>query len=792
MFVAGIRGPSARGEGDDFVSSDRLVSPYALDAEGGADRASVEDVRGETIFFDGVFKGDYSLAIVNRYLARALIGAGVDLVCHTSEPDWQTDRLLNAMPRVRRRMRENYPDKGSFDVHLRNTWPPATHDMVGKFNAYVCFAWEESELPPHLVDAFNRDLDLVMVTSNFVKEAFRHSGVTIPVEVVGDGCDHVTDFESQSAPVASPRKRARILHVSSGFPRKGPDLLVQAFIDTFRLSDDVELLIKTFPNRDNVIPSIMQGLGERDSEAVPITVIDGSCTYQELIGLYQTATMVVAPSRGEGFGLPLAEAMMLGIPVVTTNYSGQLDFCRPDTAWLVDYTLSPSRAHVAGPFSMWADAKIDELGAQMRAVLEQPELARARSARAKELLGAHFSWRSVSARVLRALAIAGRSSAAATVSPPWSMDLVSSWQQRCGIATYAGHLFSTPALAPHVSSVLARRFLDDELPAKSGTEAIAGGPPVSRLWGHDIAALMQLARRLEHGRADVLWLQHHPGHFSTPDMEILARALQSASYRVRALTLHSVKEALRGGSLQWTTAFDVAFVHAAEDAAALSAAGHKNPVVIPHGFIPPVANGGPPDSAHFTIGSFGFLTPHKNIDRLLLAFFHARRFCPRLRLKILNCGRPSDDSRLARAVVENLIDALDGDGSVSARFDFIPEDELVAELATCDLLAFPYGPSTEAATGAARIAMSVDRPLLCSRSTVLRDLWPVSHVLRSEDIDCIAEALVSLAQSEDLLRLCDHDRRKTIGWYSYPRVAGRYAHHIERLLDEGHELRQAA
>src|SRR5882672_7581864 len=165
MFVAGIRGPSSRGEGDDFVSSDRLMSPYALDAEGGADRASVEDVRGETIFFDGVFKGDYSLAIVNRYLARALIGAGVDLVCHTSEPDWQTDRLLNAMPRVRRRMRENYPEKGTFDVHLRNTWPPATHDMVGKFNAYVCFAWEESELPPHLVDAFNRDLDLVMVTS---------------------------------------------------------------------------------------------------------------------------------------------------------------------------------------------------------------------------------------------------------------------------------------------------------------------------------------------------------------------------------------------------------------------------------------------------------------------------------------------------------------------------------------------------------------------------------------------------------------------------------------------------
>ena len=62
-------------------------SPYPLDTEPPADRGTDPSLRGRTVFFDGVFKGDYSLAVVNRQLARALIDDGVDLTCHTPEQD---------------------------------------------------------------------------------------------------------------------------------------------------------------------------------------------------------------------------------------------------------------------------------------------------------------------------------------------------------------------------------------------------------------------------------------------------------------------------------------------------------------------------------------------------------------------------------------------------------------------------------------------------------------------------------------------------------------------------------
>ncbi|NTG89887.1 glycosyltransferase [Agrobacterium rhizogenes] len=767
-----------------------VVSPYSLDAGGIDEKSLIEKFSGKTVFFDGVFKGDYSLAIVNRHLARALIDLGVNLICHTAEEDWQIDARLVAAPDIMRHMREDYPANERFDIHLRNTWPPKTHDMIGQVNAYVGFAWEELEFPQYLVDRFNQDLDLIMVTANFVRDAFQRSGVTIPIEVIGNGCDHASIPSGNTISPLPENGRKRILHVSSCFPRKGIDVLIDAYLRSFRSDDAVELVIKTFPNPDSILASVLAEKRGQLSDAPPIVVVDQYYDDEQLLALYRSAAMVVAPSRGEGFALPLAEAMRLDVPVVTTAYSGQLDFCRSDTAWLVDYHMSASRAHVAGSFSLWAEPSVEHLGVQMRAVLDHPGEARARSEQAQKLLAAHFTWHAVARRVLAALARPPRVAAEAKLD--WTIDLISSWQQQCGIATYSQHLYSQPAFSEKIDHIFARRIMNDALPEQSPEETDAASQSLSRLWGYDLASLKRFAARLEHGRADVLWMQHHPGHFSTPDMEMLAQVLPSTRHRLRALTMHSVKEALRGGPLRWTKAFDVVFVHSAEDAATLSAAGHSNAIVIPHGVLVEPENAPKPDPSQFTIGSFGFLMPHKNIDRLVLAFAEARTYDPRLRLKLLNCMVLNDESRAARAAIENLIEYLDLSEHVTARFDFVPEEELRRELMTCDLLSFLYGHSTETATGAARIAMSVNRPLLCSRSPVLRDMWPISHVVKSTEIECIAEALLSLAQNPLLLKMHDNERIQAAHWYSYPRTAARHVIAIEQMLGGNIDRRRVA
>ena len=768
------------------MAQDALTSPYPLDLEMAAHAGRSKDAARLPVYFDGVFKGDYSLALVNRCLAQALIKSGVELACHSPEGEWQADARLSEVPAVRDRMLSAPPPAGTVDVHIRNTWPPATRDMIGRFNAYVCFAWEESEFPVRLVERFNRDLDLIMVASTFVKRALVDSGVTIPVEVVGEGADHVLNLVPASRQTPS---RQRFLHVSSGFPRKGVDSLIQAYHQSFTAADDVELVIKTFANPDNAIPGLIAGL-ENSSNRAPIRLIETSCSYPELLALYRTATALVAPSRGEGFGLPLAEAMALEVPVITTNYSGQVDFCRPATSWLVDYHLSASKAHVSGSFSLWADPDVSHLGRQMRTVLSEPGEVSKRTARAKVFVGRHLTWAKVANRTLFAISKHRSKGVRHSEKPasgrPITIDVVTSWGRNCGIATYASHLYENAALAPHVAAVLAQ---------KHGA-AVPGGSPdgarVSRIWGDNFQAMQALAVRLEQGAADALWIQHHPGHFSTPDMQVLAQAIRKSSYRTRAVTLHSVAEAARGGSLAWCHEFDIAFVHSAEDAEALSRAGHRNPVVIPHGFIPLSAMERASEKPCFDIGSFGFLTPHKNVDLLVRAFAMARRFAPELRLHLFNCALPDDRSRSTQAMVENLVQQYGLADEISRHYEFIPEQRLLTELSRCDLFVFPYGQTTETATGAARIALSANKPILCSQASVLRDLHPVSHVLKELSVDCLAEALVSLSQSDDLLSFYDDQRADLLRRQSYEQAAIRYLGHIMRSLDVGREHRYAA
>jgi glycosyltransferase involved in cell wall biosynthesis len=57
-----------------------------------------------------------------------------------------------------------------------------------------------------------------------------------------------------------------------------------------------------------------------------IELIDRTLCYDELEKLYQASDVLVSLHRSEGFGLPIAEAMLHGLPVVATAWSGSVDF----------------------------------------------------------------------------------------------------------------------------------------------------------------------------------------------------------------------------------------------------------------------------------------------------------------------------------------------------------------------------------------------------------------------------------------------------------------------------------
>ena len=153
-----------------------------------------------------------------------------------------------------------------------------------------------------------RRLDRVFTSSEVSAAAIRRDfGVARErLAMVANGLD--TELFSPDPSV--PRQARRLLCVGrASDPNKGIRTLVEALA---RLPEDVALTLVDSPDSQAREWAAEAGCGDRLQLA-------GRVPQQELIRLYREASLVVVPSRYEGFGLPAAEAMACGTPVVATR-----------------------------------------------------------------------------------------------------------------------------------------------------------------------------------------------------------------------------------------------------------------------------------------------------------------------------------------------------------------------------------------------------------------------------------------------------------------------------------------
>ena len=126
------------------------------------------------------------------------------------------------------------------------------------------------------------------------------------------------------------RKRFKFLFVGGTLPRKGFDLLLKAYRLVFSAADDVCLVVKdmgvgTFYRGQNATALIAQ---LRATPAAPeVEYLADELSEEEMAGLYRACDCVVQPYRGEGFCLPVAEAMACARPVIVTGFGPSLDYC---------------------------------------------------------------------------------------------------------------------------------------------------------------------------------------------------------------------------------------------------------------------------------------------------------------------------------------------------------------------------------------------------------------------------------------------------------------------------------
>jgi glycosyltransferase involved in cell wall biosynthesis len=124
----------------------------------------------------------------------------------------------------------------------------------------------------------------------------------------------------------------------------------------------------------------------------PIRVLDWISSREEIDGLLSQCDALVSLHRSEGFGLPCAEAMALGKPVIATSYSGPTDFLCEATGFPVSYRLVelPQAIGLYEKGAIWAEPDLDAAALAMRTVFEDREEARRRGAAAAELIESRY------------------------------------------------------------------------------------------------------------------------------------------------------------------------------------------------------------------------------------------------------------------------------------------------------------------------------------------------------------------------------------------------------------------
>ncbi|QYR52740.1 glycosyltransferase [Lysobacter soyae] len=323
--------------------------------------------RGVNLF--GFFLGDFGLAESARAYARALIGAGIPValnnislpIAHSSTNRELKDLIVDSAPHDITLVFAN-PDQ-----MLRPEFDPVASRYAGT-KVIGCWFWELEQIPDGWLPALEH-VDGLLAASEFVERSFKAATtkpticVPIPLtETAGGGLTR-GDF-------GLPENTFIFLtcfDFASSIQRKNPFATIEAFKRAFNSAENVMLLVKC--SNGFKFPVELRELLNAAASDRRIRVVDQIIEHAHMVSLQRSCDVFVSLHCSEGFGLALAECMAMGMPVIATGWSGNVDFMKNAWPGLVRFTLEPvtgAQYESANPAALWAVADLQDASSKMR------------------------------------------------------------------------------------------------------------------------------------------------------------------------------------------------------------------------------------------------------------------------------------------------------------------------------------------------------------------------------------------------------------------------------------------
>lgn len=275
--------------------------------------------------FKGLLKSPASWARVNRELLVKL--ADIKQISLAIQPCrgflWSKDFSIP------NKLKKLFREHTNPDCRLMFAYPPALkkYNLNNNIPLWNLSVYEATQLPPGWVQPLNKFCDQVIIPSTHVRDAYARSGVEEEIlQVVPYGFnEELIEKYSNTISNIPKNKNLNLITIATPHRRKGLDIiekcsgLLERYSVNWHVHSPYRVNKKNSQFWEN--PDILKKLNSSGFKISREPVSD-----EKIIQILSEADLCIQPSRSEGFGLVILEAMAAGTPVVTSNWGGPLDF----------------------------------------------------------------------------------------------------------------------------------------------------------------------------------------------------------------------------------------------------------------------------------------------------------------------------------------------------------------------------------------------------------------------------------------------------------------------------------
>lgn len=237
--------------------------------------------------------------------------------------------------------------------------------------------WETDKLPSDFAKGVSF-CNEVWTGSQYCANAIKKAGVNKPIYIIPEAIDAETVTHIPYEPENRPNGLYNFYSIFEWTERKNPKMLLEAYWREFEGIEDVGLTIKTYldnftKDKRSEIDSEIKALKHRLQlkTYAPVFLYRDIMERHQIYRFHKTNDCFVSAHRGEGWGIPQMEAMLVGNPVISTSCGGIHEHLNFGEAILIPYKLIPLLQNNRNQQwytsdQQWAEPNIDYLRMAMR------------------------------------------------------------------------------------------------------------------------------------------------------------------------------------------------------------------------------------------------------------------------------------------------------------------------------------------------------------------------------------------------------------------------------------------